>query len=70
MQPHCDFSYGCPGDAWHFWWFELCTPCTLLPCDEVLDLAPDSFTQRLFRRCLLYARQGGGTSPSSCCSAR
>lgn len=58
MQPHQDFSYGCPGDAWHFWWFELRTPSTLLPCDEVLDLVPDSFTQRLFRRCLLYARQG------------
>lgn len=58
MQPHESFSYGCPGSTWHFWWFELCTPYTLLPCDEVLDLAPDSFTQRLFRRCLLYARQG------------
>lgn len=24
MRPTRDFGYGCPGDTWHFWWFELC----------------------------------------------
>lgn len=58
MHPHEGFSYGCPGDTWHFWWFELCMPQPFLPEDRILPVAPDALMLNLFGRSLLCARQG------------
>lgn len=57
MRPHRDFGYGCPGDAWHFWWFELTEPQPYLEKDRVLRCAPGSFVLRIFKQCLVCAKQ-------------
>lgn len=58
MRPTRDFGYGCPGDMWHFWWFELCQPQSLLEEDRVLCVRAGDFVQRLFQQSLICAKQG------------
>lgn len=58
MRPTRDFGYGCPGDTWHFWWFELCQPQSCLEEDRVLCVRAGDFVQRLFQYSLICAKQG------------
>lgn len=58
MRPTRDFGYGCPGDTWHFWWFELCQPQSCLEEDRVLCVRAGDFVQRLFQHSLICAKQG------------
>lgn len=58
MRPTRDFGYGCPGDMWHFWWFELCQPQSCLEEDRVLCVRAGDFVQRLFQQSLICAKQG------------
>ncbi len=58
MRPHRDFGYGCPGDAWHFWWFELMEPQPYMETDRVLRVTLAGFVVGLFKQSLLCAHQG------------
>lgn len=58
MRPTYDFSYGCPGESWHFWWFELCQPQPFLPENQVLSVDLGDFLLRLFKHSLICAKQG------------
>lgn len=58
MRPTRDFGYGCPGETWHFWWFELCQPQFCLEENRVLAVRAGDFIQRLFQQSLICAKQG------------
>ncbi len=58
MRPHRDFSYGCPGDTWRFWWFELMEPQPYLQTELVMSDAPGGFLLQLFKQSLICAKQG------------
>lgn len=58
MRPTRDFAYGCPGDVWHFWWFELCQPQPYFAPDQVLSVRAGDLVQRMFQQSLICAKQG------------
>ncbi len=57
MRPHEDFSYGCPGEQWRFWWFELALPQPFIPVDSVCAEPVGDFVPRLLHQCLIHAKQ-------------
>ena len=58
MRPTREFGYGCPGDRWHFWWFELCQPQPFLAENQVLTMPTDDLSIRLFQQSLISAKSG------------
>lgn len=57
MRPTRDFSYGCPGSEWHFWWFELAHPQPYLETAVLLHNLSGDFLFDLFGQSLACAKQ-------------
>lgn len=57
MRPERNFSYGCVGENWRFWWFEFFGE-TPIPCNLPQSFPPSQFPLMLMSQCLQYAKSG------------
>lgn len=57
MRPERNFSYGCVGENWRFWWFEFFGEAPI-PCNLPQSFPPSQFPLMLMSQCLQYAKSG------------